>query len=416
MSIFGKILAVVNVLAVIGVLALLGMNYAKRQLWEYAVFRQNLVIDGLPLDDKETDELQQPVVSKFSKEDRQNLFRQVSPPDPVLTQKQELDRVQKALNSQIQAAGDKKKQIIVLAHILTPMAETSEQRLRMMTYQSFLRDDNAFAALKQRLLAAHTAATAPQKGQGKRYEERFHDALAQTFSDPPGQLGEEFLAVMKADPKANFDSALDKSLDNLLVQLQNQLNQMFANAWTGGEGAKEGAPAQQKRSIARLLFNMVEVSGGKVNLDLNDPAYKRFFIVVGIKAAVEAINDQANILQVLTFETQAERQRERNHFAVEHRKVVDLVLDKKAEVDQHELLLTVKKKEQEAHVRALTRRRQDVEEYEKQLAQERQKATQNLVQLNRLSGLLFDERVKLRETSDDNQKLEKQIRALEAGR
>ena len=35
MSLFGKILAVVNVFAVIGVLALLGMNYARNRAWQY---------------------------------------------------------------------------------------------------------------------------------------------------------------------------------------------------------------------------------------------------------------------------------------------------------------------------------------------------------------------------------------------
>jgi hypothetical protein len=39
-----------------------------------------------------------------------------------------------------------------------------------------------------------------------------------------------------------------------------------------------------------------------------------------------------------------------------------------------------------------------------------------LEQLRKLSDQLFAERVKLRENSDDNQKLEKQIRALESGR
>ncbi len=416
MSIFGKILAVVNVFAVIGVLALLGMNYAKRQNWEYAVFRQQLMIEGLPLDDKETDELQQTKVEKIGEKTRQDLFRQVSPPTPVTTQKEELDRVQRELNNRIQAAGDKQKQIVELARILTPMADSSEQRLRLIAYQSFLQDQNTYAALKQRLFAAHTAAKAPREGRAKPYEERFHDALALTFSDPPGPLGEDFLAVMKADEKTPPETALQQALDKQLAQLQSQFNQMFTNAWNGGQGAQAGAPPQQKRTIARLLFNMVEVVGTNVTPDLGDPSYRRVFVVVGVKAAQEAVNDQASVLQALTFETQAERQRERNLFAVEHRKAIDQVLEKKAEVDHHNLVLSVKKKEKEAHDATLARRREDVRIYEEQLAAERKKTTQNLEQLRKLSDNLFAERVKLRETSDDNQRLEKQIRALESGR
>jgi len=416
MSIVGKILAIFNVFAVVGVLALLGMNYAKRQNWEYAVFRQDLMANGLPLDNTETDALQQRVVDKIGPKTQQELFRQASPSTPVATQKDELDRVKRELQNLVQAASDKKKQIAELARILMPMAETSEQRLRMLSYQNYLRDDNAYGVLKQRLLAAHTAAKAPQQGRAKSYEERFHDALDQTFNNPPGPFGDAFVALMKTDPNQPFDGVLEKSLDNQLAQLQGQFDQMFVNAWNGGVGVQPGGAAQQKRTIARLLFNMVEVQApaGAAKPDLSDPAYKRFFIVVGVKSAVEEVNDQGAVLQGLTFQTQAERLRERNLFAFEHRKEVDLLLDKKVEVDQHAQLLALKKKEKELH--ALLARREDVKRYEEQLAKERLDTTRNLEQLRKLSDRLHVERVQLRETSDDNQKLEKQIRALEQGR
>jgi len=417
MSIHGKILAVLNILAGIGVLALMGMNYVKRQNWEYAVFRQDLMINGLPVDDKETDQLQQRIVDKIGPKTQQDLFKQTSPTTPVTTQEAEVNRVKSELTKQVQNAGDKKKQIAALARILMPMAETIEERRRMLAYQTYLRDEKAFAVLKGRLFTAHQAATTPppQGGRDKPYEERFREALAITFSDPPGPFAEAFLALMKADVKADPEKVLDQSLDDQLKQLQDQFERMFRNAFNGGEGAQPGAPPQQKRTIARLLFNMVEVASG-AQPDLNDPAYKRFFIVVGVKAALEAIDEQANILQNLVFETQAESLRERNLFALQHRKAVDLVLGKKAEVDQHTLLLDRKKKEREAHEAALERRRQEVKAYEDQLAAERRKTVQNLQQLRKLSEQLFAERIKLRENSEDNQKLEKQVRVLEAER
>lgn len=420
MSIFGKILAIVNVLAVVGVLVLLGMNYFKRLSWEYAVFRQDLMINGLPLDDKETDEWQQPSVANLTSQTQQDLFKQASPSTPVATQQAELDRVKNALRSGVQAAGDRNKQIAALAHILMPMANTIEQRQRMLSYQTYLRDEKSFDVLKARLQAAHSAATAEQQGRAKPYEERFRDSLAATFSYPPGPFGDAFVAVMKANPKTDFNAALNQSLDNQLKQLEEQFEQMFRAAFNGGEGVQPGAPSQQKRTIARLLFSMVDIlsppaAGAKPDVR-NDPAYKRFYIVVGVKSAVEAINDQANILQELSFEAQGERLRDRNLFAVEHRKAVSLVLDKKALVDHHTLLLDHKKQEREAHEVTLERRRQDIKAYEEQLAVERQKTAENLVQLNKLSEKLFAERVKLRENSDDNQKLEKQIRSLETGR
>jgi hypothetical protein len=412
MSLFGKILAIVNIFAVLGTLVLLGMNYVKRQNWEYAVFRQDLMIRGLPLDDKETDPLQQTVVSKIGDQTKQDLFKGVSPSTPVATQDAEVARVRQELNNRFQNDSDKKKQIFELAGILRPMADTIEQRGRMTSYLAYLQDDRMFGVLKARLLAAHKAATAVQGGQARPYEERFREALNLTFSDPPGPFGEEFLAVTKADPKVDFEKALDQSLDNQLNQLKGQFDQMFQDVSKTSEAA-----VQRKRAIARLLFNMVEVLSPDAKGDVTgSPAYKRFFIVVGVQAGVEAMNDQAGVLQGLVFETNTERQRERNLFAEEHRKVVDLVLDKKTDVDRHKLLLDQKKKEADAHAETLDRRKADIRFYEQQLEEARTEATRHLDQLRKVSDQLFVERIKLRENSEDNQKLEKQIRTLEEGR
>ncbi|MHB1426233.1 MAG: hypothetical protein ACYC3I_23965, partial [Gemmataceae bacterium] len=421
MSLLGKILAIVNILAVAGVLVLLAMNYNQRQKWQYAVFREDLTINGLPIDDKETDAQQLIAKERILPKTQQDIFKQAAPNTPVATQFAELDRVKGELTQLVQSAGDKKKQIATLARILMPMAETIEQCRRMLAYQTYLRDDKTFDALKARLLAAHKAATAKREGQNKPYEERFREALVATFSDPPGPLGEAFLDVMKADPKADPNKALEQSLDPQLTQLQGQFEQMFTNAKNGGEGARAGAPGQQRRAIARLLFNMVGVTQPAAEADAatdlaNNPAYKRFFVVVGVQAAVEAIDEQANLLHNLAFETEVERQRERSQFAVEHGKMIDLVREKKIDVDQHNQLLAMKKKEQEAHEVLVDRRRQDVKFYEDQLAAERRKSAQHLEELRELSDRLFTARVRLRENSDDNQKLEKQIRALETGR
>lgn len=420
MSLLGKILAFVNIFAVLGVLALLSMNFIKRQNWEYAVFREDLMIDGLPLDGTEKDALQQVVAEKIGKDTQQDLFKQTSPNTPVTTQEAEVQRVKQQLDSQVQAAGDKKIQIAAYARILTPMAETIEQRTRLIAYQTYLQKDEMFGVLKARLQAAHKAATAPPPPEGKApsYEVRFRESLALTFSDPPGPFGEEFLTVMKAAPNTDFDKALEQSLDNQLTQLQGQYDQMFKNV-SQSTGTGQAAAATRKRAIARLLFNMTEIllPPGDANLDLaSNPAYKRFFIVVGVKAALEAINDQANVLQGLAFESASERLRERYIFADEHRKEVDLVLEKKVEVDEQKTILAQKKKEAEDHVTSLAKRRLDVKFYEDQLAVERRKTAKHLEEMRQVSDQLLAERVKLRNKFEDNQKLEKQIRTLEQGR
>jgi hypothetical protein len=424
MSLFGKLLAIFNIFAVVGALALMAMNYAKRQSWQYAVFHQELIEHGLPLNEKDTDEQEEKVQDKIGEKMQQDLFQQVAPSTPVANQEDEVKRVRDILRSQIQNAGDKKKQIYMLAHIVAPMAVTFEERERALAYETYLRDEATFTALKSRLSAADAAATAAQaKGRAKPYEEAFHDAVNAVFSDPPGPLAEAYLAAKKAEPNAHVDKALEQSLDAQLTQLQSQFDQMFADALQGGEGIKGGAPAQRKRAIARLLFNMVEVmpstapAGGEVKPDLvNNPAYKRFVIVVGLKAALEAVNERASILQDLTFEAELERQRERGMFAEEHRKVVDLVRDKKIEVNSHKLLAERKKSELETHQAALKKRERDVAFYQEQLTTARAKTAARLQELRKISDTLLRERVQLHKNTLENQDLEKEIRTLEQGR
>jgi hypothetical protein len=426
MSIFGKILAVFNVFAVVGALALMAMVYAKRQAWEYAVFRQDLMIGGLPLDDKETDAQEDLAKDKIGEKTQQDLFKQVSPTTPVATQEAEVERVRNELRNQFQNAGDKKKQIYILARILAPMAVTFEQRQQAIAYETYLRDDKTFADLVTRLKNADEAAVKvvkgpPLGGRAVPYDEAFHDALNAVFSNPPGPLGEEFLTVKKADPAATTENALDRALDNQLTQMKARFEQLFDDAKSGGENIKGGASSQRKRAIARLLFNMVEVlsngvpGGGNAQPDLvNNPAYKRFVVVVGVQAALEAVNEQAGIYQDIVAEVDLERERERGLFVMEHRKVIDLARDKKAQVEAHTLLLARKKSEIETHETALLKRRLDVASYQEHLATARAKTSARLQQLRKLSDALFHERVELHKNSLDNQKLEKDIRSLEA--
>jgi hypothetical protein len=199
---------------------------------------------------------------------------------------------------------------------------------------------------------------------------------------------------------------------------------MFRDALEGtatADAAKTGASPQKRRIIAFLLLNMVDVlpdeaAGGAAAKPANlweDPKYKRFLNVVGVRAAAGAINDEAALLQEIADEVEAARLRERGVFTIEHRKAVDLVLEKSSLVEAHNLMYARKQKELADHVETLKARREDVKFYEDQLKTIRQQTKAHLGELRRMSDQLFQERVKLRDATQRNQELEKDIRALE---
>ena len=49
MSLFGKILALLNIFGALALVYLAMMDYGKRQAWAYSYFRHELFYKGLPL-------------------------------------------------------------------------------------------------------------------------------------------------------------------------------------------------------------------------------------------------------------------------------------------------------------------------------------------------------------------------------
>ncbi|HWG45768.1 MAG TPA: hypothetical protein VN688_23605 [Gemmataceae bacterium] len=423
MSLFGKILAIFNIFAVFGAVALIGMDYAKRRSWEYAVFRQELMINGLPLDDEERNEQGRLLIENIGPQTQKDLFGGNA---PVTTQTAEVQRVQSNLKGKIQGAGDKKKQIYLTARVLMPLAVSNEQRARMIAYTTYLRDDKSFDRLKKMFTAADRVASQPPKDakRVKSYEEAFNDTLATQYTEPAGPLAEAYLVAKKADPNAMVDKALDQSLDAQLTQLQGQFEQAFREALERKppkEGIKSDPPSMRKRAIAHLLFNLIDVLPNEAPGDAapkleQNPEYKRYLLVVGVRAAADAITGEANLLKDIADEVALERLRERSVFALEHHKAVEMVQDKAVEVEMHGLVYALKQKELADHEEDLKKRRLDVKSYTEELTDLRQQTATHLKELRTMSDALYKLRVKLRDDTAENQRLEKQIRVLEEGR
>jgi hypothetical protein len=64
----------------------------------------------------------------------------------------------------------------------------------------------------------------------------------------------------------------------------------------------------------------------------------------------------------------------------------------------------------------LKKRKRDVKQYTEDWDAAKRDTAKDLTELRKLSGTLFQERLKLRDDTEENQKLEKEIRALEKDR
>jgi hypothetical protein len=134
MSLFGKILAVLNVVAAIAFVYFATTDYAKRQAWAQSAFRHELQITGLPVDDKVVDVDGVPIVENMTPATLQQVFTGIG--QPVKTQREEVNRVRTQLQAKADDPNIQGTKAEKLARILLPLAQTGphrEELIRLMT-------------------------------------------------------------------------------------------------------------------------------------------------------------------------------------------------------------------------------------------------------------------------------------------
>jgi hypothetical protein len=127
MSLAAKILAILNVLAAVGFLVIAGLDWSQRQRWAYAVYRHDLFVDGLPIDDKEKDSNAQPRVDKIT-DATATALGAAGGGGPVKTQQAEVDRVVGQVRSSIGSNDGQGTKRQKLARFLLALARTSRDR------------------------------------------------------------------------------------------------------------------------------------------------------------------------------------------------------------------------------------------------------------------------------------------------
>jgi hypothetical protein len=430
MSLLGKILAILNVFGVIAFVVLAGMVFAKRQSWAHAVHRQDLAINGLPLSADEVDPQGVPQADKFSNLDRKELF---PTGEPVLNQEDEVRRLQNQVTARVRnQAGDPLNQMLTCTTILEPFAQTAAEQERYAAYRKYLAAPDRLKALKAQLAKAFETAKRTMRQPPAEHQKRtFREAFDEALFDQTGWTGGPFVdgvfAALGRDPAkvdaAEFDAAFDRALEKQRNDLVQLVQEKFTDALKSDKQGEKRSEEQRKRRIAHLLFCLVaggaeaapQPAGGAEDLTV-DPAFRRFTTVVGVRAAVEAVRQQAATLGQIASELQTEWGRQQSTFAVRHARVLDRLRDRARQVEAENAQIKKLNDLVNAHEEQLKKKRVTVKTYQDDLAEARDQTAKDVKELRDLAALLHKERLKLRDAMDTNQKLEKQIRTAEEGR
>jgi hypothetical protein len=468
MSLFGKILALLNVFGAIGLVCLASMNYGKRQAWAQSQFQHDLVLNGLPLDEKERTEADVPIVDLLGEETLKQAFAALGGSNPVRTQVEEVQRVQGICNGKLQAVQNSPRaQTYLLATILLPLADTPLDQEYLVACRSWTADDARAADHKKRYEAAFREATRPPAAgeEPKPFDEAFRTALRLQGGLPSDTFTSMLLKAMPEDPKKvaaiNFSATYDAIFQAQRQQLENRFKELFAAAIQGpsaqtvvgqGQGGQpEEASRNHRMAIARLLFGMCTYLAQE---SLSDPAQQksevalqgvapgtpdfslrlvdtkayqsqlnRCFVVCGLKAGLDAVSERTAILRRMNDYLVGTMAEERLLFVADHATQIEEI-KKRADLLQAELAQKAENERKLSVQQELVKKRQrDVKQHEEEYKEMRAQTAEKARELAKLSETLLADRIKardlIRKTEESYQtlrNLENKIRELERGR
>jgi hypothetical protein len=360
MTLLGKILALVNILAALGFVYLAASDYAARRQAAYGVYRMDLQISGLPLNAEEKDVEGQDRVKDLSQATLTDLFQQAGG-SPVKTQLEELDRVKAAVKAKIDG-GD----AITVASPLDPKSQlslaTSEQKRAW------------FLLPLARSLSPQDAA-----------------------QDQPAVLDRSSLIaqMQKADQKPS-----EEDFERVFSRIQSITD-----------------PGDKRRAVAEALFSLVEplalADGQQVEQLADLTGYKRFVVVVGLKAAVQAVDTVAAAQARMTEEADEILTSDRAKFTAEHNRMVGIIRDLEDQVRRANAALEAQRNQTARQDQLVKERETQVKDLESRLEAARKATKTELAKQAKVQEAVLAEQRKLRDANRKNQELLKTIESLE---
>lgn len=430
MSLLGKILLVFNMLGAggLGYMAILGYN--ARVTWTQAVFRHDLMIDGLPLSDEDSDPRGNPFAEDLTTDLLKDVFNNAG--QPVKTQVAEVKRVQDLLESKINALPSPGPQAAEYARVLLPFASTNLQRDVLLAVRTHLVDPKSADALKAQLNEAVGKAKKILEKEDNKL--KFDEALTVTLQERGGEPARPFedalYKQLAATPNKPVAAIFDEVVLAQHTALKSQFETMFRDAKEPKKTLPESPndpkyrPREDHRAvIAHLLFNLVEVlpPAGEnaqplpaVVRDLFEhEAYRRVFAVVGLQSAIKEINNESLVLAGLRSELIQEIARERSAFALAHTQVLSQLQDISVKVDRARLDVTRAQDQANAQTALVNKRKKDVEDAEQQMAAARKVTATRFKDVVEMRNALFNIRIEVREATVANQTRARKIAELE---
>lgn len=355
MSLFGKILAILNAAAAAAFLYLATQDYYARQVASYAVFRYDVMLGGLPVDKDDRDESGRPRHQDISA----GLLRELKVDgkddltlDEFFGQRQ--DELQNKIDADAGTDPKTKDQKLVAGYVavLLSLAETAGEREELLGY---LR-------------------TPPPKGYADLYpqlKQRFDDRFARART----------IVGTKIRDRDGRRAAIAQVLVSLLGVLPTE---------------------EEKKRQADPKADPTE-----------DPGFRKVLVVVGTRQMAHALDARARMLRDLAAQVDSGRQQERDHFAERHQAIVNTLINREYELQNQKDELGNKLAQVTTQANRATLQGQAVGDLTAQFKKAQDATAAELKRLTDQQQELYAVRVRVRDANRNNQEMEALVRKLE---
>jgi len=462
MSLFGKILAMLNVFGAIALFVFALLDYSARQTWSYAVMRSEMELRGIPLDDNDGDAQGRPLKKRLSQTTIDDVFKNAGG-DGSYTQVEEVTRLRDSLLGTLAAMkistpeGEKplvRERTYLLARYLLPTSDTYLEREEYLAARYYFATEARHDALKARYHLAFDEAVARVNDEVKAgpkltFEEALFVAMRAHYGEPSDLFTTTFLDQLPRDPAqlktARFDKAFEKAEEAQMASFEARLKEKFDRALLGPNGpagSKGQSTDMQRRAIARLLFELAQPVAEDAAIKAKDQklgeakekdpdrssvayadvlgeteAYKtavrRVYAVCGLRMTLAVISDEAALVRDQAAEARRAQERDLATFVSDHEALVEELQDR-SELVKAELARLRDSEEKLTKQEILVKQRKaKVDELEKQLAAERDLTQKEADKLSEVSDTVLQLRLEVRDAIKKTEEAEKEIRHLE---
>jgi hypothetical protein len=447
MSLFGKILAVLNVLGAIGLFLLAVMDYGKRQAWSYNVMQHELVLRGMPLDDKETDAQGRPLADRLSEGTIAGHFANAGGSGKP-TQVEEVADLQAKFNAALAAMPSEREQTHYLARILLPLSETYLEREELLAARYYFATDALMAQLRKRYQIGFDEAKARvtedvKAGPKLTFEEALYVAMRAQYGEPSDTFTMRYLQQAPTDVNqlktARSDTLFDNAVKAQLAAFRERMKQKFARALTGPD-APAGTPGgqsadAQKKAIARLLFALAQVIAEDrtaedpklKGMDKSSVAYadalgetdayktaiRRVYAVCGLRMTLAAMADEAALVREQAAEARRAQEKDLSNFVADNDALIEELRDRYELVKLEQERAKDSEEKLKAQEELVKKSKAKVEALTLELAASRNLTLEESKKLSEVSDTVLKLRLEVRDAIKQTEEAEKEIRRLE---